>query len=60
MGTRVAGLVEVDHTAADVTLDVALERRGTTGDWGKVAGADKKFVIVLEEETACAGSAGED
>jgi len=52
--TGIAGLVEVDHTAADVTLDVALERRGTARDRRKVPGAHEEFVIVLEEETAFA------
>lgn len=57
VGTGVGGLVEVDDTGGDVTLDVALQRRSTARDGGEVAGADKKFVIVLEEETVYCGAA---
>jgi len=39
--TGVAGFVEVDDTTANVTLDVALQRRSTARDRGKVAGADQ-------------------
>lgn len=50
--TGIARLVEVDNTTADVTLDVALERRSTARNRREVTGAHEEFVVVLEEETA--------
>lgn len=52
MRGRVGGLVEIDDTAGDVALDVALERRITAWDWCEVAGSDEKLVVVLEKQSA--------
>ena len=53
MRAGIAGLVEVDDAAADVALDVALERRSTARDWREVAGADQQFVVIFQKETNC-------
>lgn len=53
MGAGIAGLVEVDDAAADVALDVALQRRRTARDRREVAGADQQFVVIFQEETNC-------
>jgi hypothetical protein len=43
----VGGLVEVDHTIANVVIERALKRRVTRGDGGVVSSADKELVVVL-------------
>lgn len=50
MGRWVAGLVKVDNTTADVTLDVALQRGSAARNGSEVSSANKKFIIVLQEE----------
>lgn len=57
---RVGGLVEVDHTGADVRLEVTLERRSTGRDWGEVAGANKHCAgMRLAMTTRCPGGSEE-
>lgn len=43
VGGRVGGLVEVDDTAGDVRLEIALERSRAGRNWGEVTGANKDW-----------------
>lgn len=46
--THVGGLVQVDDTAGDVRLDIALQGAAASGDRGEVAGADEDCLKKLE------------
>jgi len=53
-----AGTNQVDDTARDVRLDVALVGGAAIGDGGEVAGPDNQVAPVLEEEGPFAGVEG--
>lgn len=47
---RVGGFIQVGDTIANVFVDRAAQGGVAAGDWGVMAGANMKLVVILEEQ----------